>query len=675
MKISLDWLNSYLDRPVDSPEAQRLLTDVGYPIESAERVGEDDVLLDVEVTNNRSDLHCHLNLAREVAAASQRVATPPVVALIENADERAEQTARVEVTEPGLCPVYTARVIRGVRIGPSPAWLVARLEAVGLRSVNNVVDVTNFVLQESGQPLHAFDLSRLDGAGRLIVRLARPGEPFAAIDGSEHTLSERVLVIADASRPVAVAGVMGGAESEVTDQTTDILLESAQFDPVAVRRASRDLKLQSDSSFRFERGIDPAGVEVASQRAAALICELAGGKLASGVIRVGADEPDPIRVSMRPERCNRVLGVELGVNEAAAALRRLDLAPTPDAQGTTLTCTIPTRRLDLTREIDLIEEVARLVGYDRISVTEKIHIVARPVDPPVAARQTLARVLVAHGYHEAITFSFIRTDHGGPFIPTGEQAVTVDDDRRKAESMLRPSLLPSLLACRKSNQDVGNSGVRLFETAAAWAAGGGEIVERQQLALLCDAVDASETLRGLSGLVQEIAECVGAGPLRLEAAAPDRCFQVRALVQRGDDTLGRLGLISPSMQKLFGLQTQVVAAEFELAPLLEGYPPQHEVSELPRFPTIERDLSIVVPESCAWAQVREVLPRVGEANLEGVEFLGVYRGKPLAKGVKSVSFRLVYRDPEGTLRREQVEPGVSELIELLKERLGAELRV
>ena len=677
MNTSLAWLNQYLDQPIDAAEATARLTAAGFPVEDQAAVtttaGTDDTCLDVEITSNRPDCLAHTGLAREAAAASGRALIQPSDDLPETDNQPASELTAVSLEAPELCPVYTARVIRGVQVGPSPQWLADRLEAIGLRPINNVVDVTNYVLFELGQPLHAFDLAALDEQ-RIRVRPAANNEPFEAIDGSRHALSENMLVIADATRPVAIAGVMGGANTEVGDATTDILLESAIFEPLSVRRTSRALKLASDSSFRFERGVDPLGVEQASRRAAALIAQIAGGSVADGVIREGAPEPGSRDVSLRPKRTRSLLGIDIDDATQQSLLDRLGLGP--QNEDNTIRCAVPPRRLDLQREVDLIEEVARLHGLDQLDVQEKIHIVARPPQAPVQARQALDRTLAAHGYHETITFSFVDPGRGQAFLPPGDDAVTVEQ-QRAGESMLRPALLPSLLTCRKANQDLGNRDVQLYEAAASWTKRDGQIREHNRLALLCDAERASDALRELRGTLEELVERLGGESskrgLSVEPASDDR-FQTAAEVTLNDNALGRFGLLSEKLQNLFDLQTPVVAAELELSPLIELYPPTREVGELPRFPGIERDLSVIVDETVTWQRLEQTVRGTDPALLEALTFLDTYRGKPIPKGQKSVSFRMRFRDPEATLRHEQVDPQVSAVIDALKQNAGAELR-
>lgn len=674
MKVSISWLNTYLDRPVTADEAEVLLTAQGTPIETREPVGHGDFMVDVEVTSNRADCFSHVGVAREVAAGSGRQLRLPDATLPSASGDPVEKLTSVSNECAELCPVYTARVIRGVKVGPSPAWLVERLTAIGLRSVNNVVDVTNFVLMEMGQPLHAFDMAKLVGR-RIVVRKAREGEAFDAIDGTKHKLRGDMLVIADDSRPVALAGVIGGVNSEVTGATVDVLLESARFDPLAIRRAGRTLRLASDSSYRFERGVDPAGVELASCRAAKLIVELAGGTLSPGVIRVGEAEPSPRAVSMRVARCNALLGMELTADQLVTLLDRLALMPKLDRGVGVIVCHVPTFRLDLHREVDLIEEIARLHGVDKVPVKERIEIVARAPQQAIEARQVLNQSLIAHGFHEIVTFSFVTRKHGEAFLPAGASAVEVDDERRKSEPMLRPSLAPSLLVCRKANQDVGNTDVRLFESAAVWCRRGEKIVERRTVGVLMDITDAQSGVRMLRGAIEETFSRLGGGVTVTLESAQHAWMSVGARIVVEGKEVGVLGVVSQATQKLFDLQSTVAFAELDMDAAIAMYPPRRTVQSLARFPGIERDLSIVIDEDVAWERVRGEVEAAKPALMEDLRFLVTYRGKPIPAGKKSVSFRMVFRDPAATLRHEQADGQVAAVIDRLKSSLNAELRV
>lgn len=677
MKASLAWINRYLDRSVDAQEAATVLTRIGFPVEEMEQVtttaGVEDMQLDVEVTSNRSDVLSHIGVAREIAAATQRELVLPDIELVEEGDP-VDQVTSVENHAAEDCPVYTARVIRGVKVGPSPTWMADHLEAAGLRTVNNVVDITNYVLLEMGQPLHAFDMARL-AEGRIVVRHAMQAEPFIALNESKHELQKRMLVIADARKPQCMAGIMGGLTSEVTDATTDVLLESARFDPLSVRRTSRKLKLASDSSYRYERGVDPRGIEAASRRATALIVEYAGGTLCQGVIRVGEDEPEPLELGLNPQRCRDLLGIDLSDQDQVELLAALHFSPRLE-QGWII-CTIPTYRLDLLREVDLIEEVARLHGLDQVPIRERIELVTRQPQESVKARRVLGQSLTAHGYHETVTPSFLARPYAKAFLLENQQLMSLIDERRKAESDLRPSLLPSLMVCRKANQDAGNQHVKLYEVASTWLRFPEDHIETRKLAMLSDATDKQQAVRevksALSEMVERLAGRAAMSTMRFEPTQ-DRRFTAAATIIFQDQTLGLMGLIARSVQDVFDLQTPLFAAEIEIKTVLDCYPPTREVTSLPRFPGIERDLSIVVDETVTWAMITAAIEPLKLDLLEKLDFVTVYRGKPIVKGRKSVSLRLLFRDPQKTLRHDAVDAQVTQVVDALKNAVTAELR-
>ena len=675
MKVSLHWLNRLLSPAIALDELERLLTAGGFPVEDTEAVG-DDTMIDVEVTSNRSDALSHVGVAREIAARSERTLDAPQCALPAETGDAVDSLATVTNHAADLCPLYTARVITGVKIKPSPDWLVQALEAVGQRSVNNVVDITNFVLLELGQPLHAFDLSKLSG-NQIIVRKATKDEPFEAIDHSKHKLQDDMLVIADSDKPVALAGVMGGAQSEVTDTTTDLLIESAMFDELAVRRASRKLKLFSDSSFRFERGVDPLGVEKASKRCCELILELAGGTLAKGVILVGQGDPAPGTLTLRTQRTRDLLGIDIDAARQAELLGALGIQAS--VEGDQLTATIPSFRLDLTREIDLIEEIARQHGLANIPTQTKINIVAHRPQDNVQAKRTIVETLVAHGYHETVTPSLITNDDAKHFI-NNDAAATLVGDMRRADNTLRPTPLPSLLRCRKLNQDAGNTNVKLFEIASGWQKDNGTIAEQRSLTLLRDAGDGQQALRETRSTIEEVLTMLAGAkitngddeivitPIEVEG------YSVAAAVVLCGEPLGVFGMIDAKLADAFGLQAPLVAAQLDLESLIELYPAAHEAGELPKYPAIERDLSMVVDEATPWQSIAETINNANPALLESADFIGTYRGKQVGQGKKSVTLRMQFRDPATTLRHEQVDPQVETVVKALGKEIGAELR-
>lgn len=678
MKLSLNWLNRYLSAPATLEQVTTLLGQQGFPIEETEDVAGGlgasggDVMIDAEVTSNRSDCLSHIGMAREVAAGSNLELNKPKIEIVESEVDVNSLTS-VENNEPEICPVYTARVIQGVKVGPSPKWLVDELEAIGLRSVNNVVDVTNYVLMETGQPLHTFDRDKLDGC-KIVVRKAAAGEAFKAIDGTTHKLNDTMLVIADGKAPQAVAGVMGGLDSEVTEATTNILLEAARFDELSVRTTSRRLKLNSDSSYRFERGVDPCGVELASQRAAQLILELAGGKLAKGVIRVGENEPSPQIIELRIKRCNDLIGVELKPEVMAGLLSSLELET--EIAGDVLKVTVPTVRSDIQREVDLIEEVARMYGMANIPINERISIAVRPAQVNLKARKKLGQILVSHGYCETMTFSFVNPKLGKLFIPKGNKPLEIGDERRKAEPMLRPSLIPSLMVCRKGNQDVGNHDVQLFETASVWSRkANDDIAEHRELGLLADVEKPQDALRSMRGMIVELVERLGGDAKLVFKAVDTPCYSEALSVELNGQAIGVMGLIDKKTQDIFDLQMPVMGGAIELEPLIALYPANRQVGSLSRFPAIERDLSVLVKDQITWDQIQKQVQSTTPQFMESLDFVTTYRGKPIPKGVKSVSLRLCFRDPKNTLRHEQVDGQMKSVMDALTKNLNAEIRV
>jgi len=690
MNISVNWINAYLEgNPLSADELEAALTRAGFPIEEREDLPGGDVRLDVEITSNRGDALCHLGLAREVAGATGRRLLLPMAPIAPGDPERASgEVARhtsVDVrVEERLCPRFTARVLRGVAVGPSPAWLRERLEAIGLRPINNVVDVTNFALFEMGQPSHVFDLDTL-AEQRLVVRHATAGEKLTTLDHQDLELTTDDVVVADAERARSLAGVIGGEDSGVTNATTNVLLEAAPWDPRTVRDTARRYNLRTDASHRFERVVDVGQIDECADRIAALIHEVAGGELVPGAIAVGPPLPPDPRIELRVERCRAILGLDAGADEMAATLEGLGFVC--DTRGEIITAaTPPHRRHDVTREIDLIEEVARGLGLDAIPVHDALP--ARPA-PPQASEEALAALgnaLTGMGFYETVTFSFVTRDEAALFMPRGLRVVAVDEARRKEAPALRPSAVPSLLSCRRVNQHAGvephevGGAVRLFETSAVFAeTDAGATVENRNLTLLIDAPEPQTAVRELRGAVETIVRRLG-GPDRSVTVEPGEpsCDAYRAdafanLSLEGQ-RLGVFGLIDDAAQKRWELEIPVAAAEVDLDALLELYPPASKAEPLPEFPAIERDLSVVVKEATAWADIEQAALGAHPDLLEGLRFVGVYRGKPLETGQKSVTFRLRFRDPARTLRHEEVDPQVEGVVRALESAVGAELR-
>ncbi len=694
MNTSVRWLNEYLTpSDVSAASAGDVLTNTGFPIEETVELDNGDVMLDVEVTSNRGDCLSHIGLAREIASATHRSLRMPTVPdrIEAGPGEGADGAIAIDNRIPELCSLFTGRVIKGVSVGPSPDWLVRALEAVGLRSVNNVVDVTNYVLMEFGQPTHVFDLATL-GAGpsgrpTLIVRNATKGETLPLLDGTKASLVDGDMVIADgADRPVSLAGIMGGSETEVGSGTTDVLLEAATWDPVTVRTTSRRLRVRSDSSHRYERIVDPRTIDLAARRAADLIVQLAGGELLPGAVEVGVPARPPTVVSLRPDRCRALLGVDVSDTEASDILNALEIQTV--ASDGVLTCTVPAIRPDLTREIDLIEEVIRIHGISKLPVHDKMSV---PVPAPQASERgsaELASLLNGLGFYEAITFTFVSRDVAKRFCPRELGLLDVSDDRRGAEPVLRPSIIPSLLQSRRSNQ-AGQvraaGGIRLYEIAPVFGAtADGVEVERRVLSMIADAPESGKAqerrqhaIRLMRGVVDTLASRLHGGTVAFEPAdVPIDAYEPGACgaVTINGERVGVVGLLSKATRGAYDLKHEVVACELSMDALLGSFPPASKAERLPEFPGIERDVSLVVNESVGWAQVEGLIGSSSLALLDGHDFVGTFRGGPIDTGKKSLTLRLKFRDPARTLRHEEVDPQVATFVERATSELGAEIR-
>ena len=690
MNVSYKWLRDYVKTDLPPEEAARILSHVGLNVDSMEPLPDGDVRFDVEVTSNRPDCLGHIGLARELAAAIGGAVNLPDVSYAES-DEACESLVRVDVAEPDLCPLYTARLIRGVKIGPSPEWLGARLDAAGIRPVNNVVDVTNFVMMECGQPLHAFDHTAL-AEGRIVVRRAGRGERFIAIDHSEHTLSPDRLVIADARRPVALAGVMGGADTEISDATRDVLLEAAVFDPLSIRTTARSLGMASESSYRFERRVDPRSTDWASRRACQLIALAAGGRVARGVsvagkfTRHGGPLPPLREISLRVGRIETVLGLAVAADVAARILSRLGLEVL-EAGPEILRVRVPSWRPDLEREIDLVEEVARHHGYEKIPERARISVTYAPPSKAQRVREEISAVLVAAGYFEAVSFSFTSPEKAARLASA--QAAGGPLALRGTPLVLRQSVLPGLLDGLRVNQNAGDAEARLFEiatrfipsilrsgsgAAAAAKDEAGDALPQEDKML---ALASWDDFAAVKGVIEAVVERLRLGPRVRFAPAKDACdldSDAAAEVLLDGSRLGVIGRATRETADLFELEQPPTVAELIYDRLVEAARLDPSYRPLPQYPAIARDLALVVDEQTPWHAVAGAIEAAGVAEVESVRPLDVYRGKQVPAGKKSLALRLVLRKPTETLTHEEADRIQAKVLASLKERVGATLR-
>lgn len=669
-------MNDYLDPPASAEEQAECLTRAGFPMESREDVvlpgGEKDIRQDIELTSNRGDCLCHLGLAREVAAATGRTLKQPAIKS-KAAGPKTSTLIHVQNTEPERCRIYTARIIRGVKVGPSPAWLQERLLARGDIPRNNIVDASNFVLFELGQPTHVFDLATIKG-GRIIVRNAKANEPFLPIGegAAELKLHADDLVIADAERAVGIAGVKGGAATAVTSATRDILIEAASFAPAAVRSSSRRHGIPSDAAYRFERGVNPAAVNAAADRLADLILQLCGGALCEGVVSDGKPLAPTRTVEMRCDRCRRIIGLPINDEQMRDVLARLDMQPR--LEHGVIHCTIPAQRLDIEREIDLIEEVARLNGLEKLPVADAIAVRIAPPQPTELARRAVNDALVGMGYIETVTHSLVSEAAAKAFLPPGITVLKIEDERAGAEPVLRPSILPSLLRVFAHNRDNGVHDVRLFETASTFALMKDQHIERVNLAILAPGGD--EGLREIRGVIDRLVRIIRGGAAVVDAESQQVMpwFAPGAVLKVNGEVLGLCGAIAPNIARQFGLNMPIVGAEIGLPQHYGLYPPETEAKALPAFPSIERDISAIIDDRTSWAQVREAIAALHLQHAEAVEFVTVFRGKQIGPGRKSLSLRIRFRAPDQTLKHEHVDPQMQRVMDALKSTFKAEIR-
>jgi phenylalanyl-tRNA synthetase beta chain len=643
---------------------------------------EDDVVLTLDITPNRPDLLAHYGVARELAPdANVRVALPaipgsrgePPLALEHGSRSSAADGVRVTIEDTAACPRYFGAVIRGVTVAPSPAWLDARLRAIGVRPINNVVDATNYVLHELGQPLHAFDLARLGDS--VIVRRAGEGEAIRTLDGVDRKLPEGVLVIADATKPVALAGVMGGEATEVTAATRDVFLECALFDPVVVRATRRAVELSTDASYRFERGVDGDGVERALRRCVDLIAALAGGTPARSGIAAGPALPASRTVRIRPKRVAQVLGIELSVERIGTLLNGIGFSAERAADG--LTVTVPGfRSRDVLREDDLVEEVARRHGYDEIPDAPRPYRPGTvPDDPLFAVEDAVRERMVGLGFLEARTAAFASEDEGDIALLLPLAAT---------ESRLRNGLLHGLVHRLEHNFARGQRDVRLFEIGTVFRASpdGGAPLERSHVAAILtghrrplhwSGASADYDIWDAAGMAEDLAALLGCS---LQAAdATERPLAGAGLVfidaAHGDAIIGRAARIDADAIDAPAWAAPVFGIEVELQASLA---PPLRIAPLPAFPAVDRDLALVVPHDVPAADVGATIRAAGGKWLERVAIFDMFAGTGIARGARSIGYRLRFRAADRTLTDVEVDAQLERVLTRLKEDHGIERR-
>ena len=647
-----------------------------------------DVVYDLEVTPNRPDLNSVIGIAREIAAVTGNELKIPTIQFLNTESEPINGLVSVQNNEPELCPRYTARIVRQVKVGPSPDWLKSILEKVGLRSINNVVDITNYVMLESGQPLHAFDYHLLKASGtntpKIIVRRASEGEKFTTLDGKERTLTNQMLLIADETQAVALAGVMGGKNSEINNNTVDVLIESAYFKPQNIRATSKKLELRTDSSYRFERGGDVGICDWASRRAAQLICDLASGQVLGHAIDNFPNPPTPKQITLHFARSKDLLGIGISHSEQVSSLVKLGMAATEQSPGV-CTFTIPSWRVDMKREVDLIEEVGRLYGIEKIpSTPPRGALGSNEFDSVYDQIGDVRRILTGLGLNET----------------QGQTLVAKDDCRVAAESIvalanplssdmdvLRPSLLPGLLNILRHNVSRKNTDVALFEIGRVFTNVTGQTKENRSAAIAITGAralpfwsggerDAKFDAYDLKGLVEDLLEQFGLRGIAFGKRAESTALflESAAVTLGGKVPLGELGQLLPTLAKKNDLRDGVFLAEFNLDLLLSKRNASKSFKSLPQFPSSRRDVAMLVPEVTTHEAVLQTVRQAKAANLESVELFDVFRGKGVPEGQKSLAYAFTYRATDKTLTDTDVNSAHEKVLEALKSQLKVELR-
>ena len=695
MKVVYNWLKEFVEVKASPEDLRARLSLVGIAVDAIDATAAGPVL-DAEITANRPDCLGHLGIAREVAAI-YRVPLKPLHPNLKEITEKAAGATRVEIEAPELCGRFTARVIRGVKVQPSTDWLRQRLEAIGEKSINNVVDVTNYVMFELGHPLHAFDFDKL-AEHQLVVRRAQPGEKIKTLDGGEHKLSKDMCVIADAQRAVSIGGIMGGANSEISLSTKDILIECAWFDPISIRRSAKALGLRTEASYRFERGADPEMTELASRRAAELIQQVAGGEILAGAVDIYPHREPEKKIELSRKELLRVMGADIPDRDIEQILSALGFHPvrvdsnrgSDGSIAAVWECRAVSWRQDVTRSIDLIEEVARHYGYDKFPPRLPPAKIAAHRLPHAEAQDRLRERIVALGYQEIVEIPIVDTKRDELFRSGGLEPALIGNPLAEDAAVMRSSGTVSMLRAIEWNLNHGQRNLRLFEIGKTYELRNGEPVETPVLTLGITGSAREKTIyegardfefADLKGDLDTIGGLAGGftwesgGPQWLSGARAARLHLTHKTGQR--EFIGTAGQIAKRVADEFKFRQNVLVAELKLESLLTGLENAAAAlrfKPLPRFPAVERDFSVVLADGVQFAQVEDAIRSLGIPELQSIEALDLFRGGQVPAGKYSLMIRVTLQSAEATFTDAQLNDFSSRIVAALQQKLGATLR-
>ncbi|MFC1657785.1 phenylalanine--tRNA ligase subunit beta [Candidatus Omnitrophota bacterium] len=681
MKVTYNWLKDFVDIRIPAETLAEKLTMAGHEVVRLEP-RDGDVVLEFEITSNRPDLLSVIGIARETAAIIGRKLKPHTgyskpVSAKESRTSRVHDSASkffIKVEDKRDCPLYTARVIQDVKVGPSPAWLKKRLELVGLRSVNNIVDITNYVLMETGQPLHAFDLNRLQGNG-IFVRRAKPSETIILIDGQKCELSQEMLVIADSQKPVAIAGIMGGADCEVGKKSSAILLEAAVFDPIITRRASRLLGISSESSYRFERGVDAGFLESAVGLAQGLIVQLAGGQPVIYRKSASGKQATKKTVALKCSEIKRILGRDYTKREIKQTLSGLSFSMRQQSGKTYKVC-IPSFRPDINQPVDLIEEIARISGYDQIpSCLPRIIPQGAEVYSSWIKTRQVKNILISQGLNEAVTYSLLSRRLVDEFGYPEAEIMTVANPLSSEQEVLRPGIIPGLINCIAYNLNQRRRDIRLFEV--------GDIFRnnREEPFLeiaYCAKKDEGEEISWLRGLLELLCQRMGIPKAKYKFRAqahPAYYFEDISLSLEVDNKLcASAGRIKPSILKPFDIKDVVFAAALNLKVLFSAMDKMKIYEKRPLYPGVTRDISIMLKENISFEDIITKILSLGIKPLSEIKYSDKFDGSQIPTGFKSLTISCIYRAKDRTLTAEEVDAFQQKVIDVLRTAFSAQQR-